>query len=130
MLETQPCFVFHHVNAFEAERPGQEEPLVVLDSVPMDGVDFNVNQYTYGPEFYQGTAGWRALVGCWSEDGAALHRYVRKGGTRWGSHPRVAHDGFPPPVKLQNTSPHQVAAAPIWSASCATPPRGRYSRTA
>ncbi|KXZ52551.1 hypothetical protein GPECTOR_9g595 [Gonium pectorale] len=62
VLETQPCFVFHHLNAFEAERPGAPavggggpaEPLVVVDTVAWDSVSFSVNQYTYGPEYYNG----------------------------------------------------------------------------
>ncbi|EFJ44398.1 hypothetical protein VOLCADRAFT_95405 [Volvox carteri f. nagariensis] len=64
VLETDPCFTFHHVNAFEVEQQQQQgqmpppgevpPPLVVLDTVAWDELSFSVNQYSYGPEYYRG----------------------------------------------------------------------------
>ncbi|GLC46483.1 hypothetical protein PLESTB_000331500 [Pleodorina starrii] len=70
VLETQPCFTFHHVNAFEVEPPSQQQhqqqqgqaggqgqqqpPLVVIDTVAWDEITFSLNQYTYGPSYYNG----------------------------------------------------------------------------
>ncbi|KAG2441768.1 hypothetical protein HXX76_003381 [Chlamydomonas incerta] len=58
-MEIPPCFVFHHVNAFEPEgaasgAAGSGEPVVVIDTVAWDSVSFEVNQYTYGPDYYTG----------------------------------------------------------------------------
>eukprot|EP00198_Chlamydomonas_reinhardtii_P008505 XP_001697842.1 predicted protein [Chlamydomonas reinhardtii] len=60
-LEIPPCFVFHHVNAFEPEPEAgvaagavAGEPVVVIDTVAWDKVSFEVNQYTYGPDYYTG----------------------------------------------------------------------------
>ena len=69
--------MFHHVNAFEPEPEAgvaagavAGEPVVVIDTVAWDKVSFEVNQYTYGPDYYTGgwVAGWvggGALDGGW-----------------------------------------------------------------
>ncbi|KAG2485817.1 hypothetical protein HYH03_015527 [Edaphochlamys debaryana] len=68
VLLTDPCFTFHHANAYELERPApsppssspsppappSDEPLVVLDTVAWDSISFDTNQYTYDTKFYTG----------------------------------------------------------------------------
>ncbi len=64
-LPADPSFVFHHVNAYEAEYPPSDsgtagpydEPLVVLDTLRLDTVSFTVRKDTYTtPEYYKGEA--------------------------------------------------------------------------
>ena len=57
MLETEPLFCFHHVNAFEA---GDDR--VIMDCLAMrGGVDFGANFGNLSAEFFQ-RAPWRTAL--------------------------------------------------------------------
>lgn len=57
MLETEPLFCFHHVNAFEVE-----DGRVIMDCLAMrGGVDFGANFGNLSAEFFQ-RAPWRTAL--------------------------------------------------------------------
>jgi len=60
VLETEPLFCFHHVNAYETvEAASGRKERVILDCLAMkDGVDFGANFGNLSAEFFQHTP-WR-----------------------------------------------------------------------
>lgn len=59
MLETEPLFCFHHVNAYETAAAGGGGERVILDCLAMkDGVDFGANFGNLSAEFFQRSP-WR-----------------------------------------------------------------------